>query len=235
MRVNASPADEGASRMSETLQLYGFWRSIASFRVRTALHLKALDFEEIAVDLVASAQFSPDYDRLNPQHVLPTLVHNGAPLFQSLAIIEYLDELRPEPPLLPASQAERAYARGLALIAVADSHPLIVPRVRHHLAATYGLDEAAVQEWGAHWTSKGLEAYESRLTRRRPGPFALGSSVGLADICIASQVVMGRFFEVPLATYPTTMALAERCFAIPAFSDSHPLRQAGAPGAQAHS
>jgi maleylpyruvate isomerase len=215
--------------MSETLHLYGFWRSIASFRVRTALHLKGLAFEEIPVDLVAGAQFSADYDRLNPQHVLPTLVHGGVALFQSLAIIEYLNELWPEPPLLPASPAERAYARGLALIAVADSHPLIVPRVRRHLGATYNLEEAGIHKWGAHWASKGLETYESRLTRRAPAPFAVGLSVSLADICIAGQVVMGRFFGVPLATYPITAALAERCFAIPAFADSHPLRQAGAP------
>ncbi|HUZ67084.1 MAG TPA: maleylacetoacetate isomerase [Beijerinckiaceae bacterium] len=215
--------------MAETIKFYGFWRSIASFRVRVALRLKALPFEEIAIDLMAGAQFSPDYARLNPQHVLPTLLYGGATLFQSMAIMEYLDELHPEPGLLPKTAADRAYARALALIAVADSHPLIVPRVRRHLSETYGCDEAAIHQWAAHWTAKGLETYEALLTRRRPAPFAVGDSVSLADICIASQIVAAGFFGVALGPYPTAAALGERCFALPAFADSHPRRQPGAP------
>ncbi|WP_051390311.1 glutathione S-transferase N-terminal domain-containing protein [Bradyrhizobium sp. Ec3.3] len=120
------------------IQLYGFWRSIASFRVRVALKLKGLPFKEIPIDIMSGEQFTPDYDAVNAERVVPTLVHDGYRVFQSLAIIEYLDEVSPEPGLLPTDPADRAYARSLALVTVADVHPLVTPRVRNHLAKAFG-------------------------------------------------------------------------------------------------
>ena len=112
-----------------SIKVYGFWRSIASFRVRVALKLKSLAFEETSIDILSGEQFKPDYDAVNPEHVVPTFIHDGYQLFQSMAITEYLDEIKPAPRLLPEDMKERAYARSLALMTIADAHPLVVPRV----------------------------------------------------------------------------------------------------------
>src|SRR6201991_421928 len=120
-----------------TIQLYGFWRSNAAFRVRVALGLKNLGFEEIEIDILSGRQFDADYAQVNAEHVVPTLVHDGHRIFQSLAIMEYLDEIHPEPRLLPTDAKDRAYARALALVSVADSNPLIVPRIRKHLTKAF--------------------------------------------------------------------------------------------------
>src|SRR4051794_15210712 len=149
-----------------SIRVYGFWRSIASFRVRTALALKGLPFEEISVDILSGEQFKSDYDEVNAEHVVPTFVHDGHAIFQSLAIMEYLDDMSPEPRLLPVDPRERAYARSLALVAIADAHPFIVPRVRNHLAKTLGADPAAIEAWAGHWTAEGLATYERLLSRR---------------------------------------------------------------------
>src|SRR5437588_3942708 len=138
------------------IQIYGFWRSIASFRVRVALKLKGMAFEEIPIDILSGEQFKADYAAVNAERVVPTFIHDGHSLYQSLAIIEYLEEIWPEPRLIPQDAKQRAWARALALITVADAHPLAVPRVRNHLAKTFGADAAAVEDWGRHWTSEGL-------------------------------------------------------------------------------
>src|SRR6201981_3182245 len=117
-----------------TITVYGFWRSIASFRVRVALRLKGLPFEEIPVDILSGEQFKADYAAVSAERVVPTFIHDGHSIFQSLAIIEYIEDIKPEPRLIPADPKERAYARSLALMTVADAHPLLVPRVRNHLA-----------------------------------------------------------------------------------------------------
>jgi maleylpyruvate isomerase len=202
------------------VQLYGFWRSIASFRVRVALRLKGIPFDEISVDILSGEQFKPDYGQLNAGHVVPTLVHDGNSIFQSLAIIEYLDEWQPAQPLLPADRLERARARMLALVAIADSHPLIVPRIRKHLAMKFGASDGDIQEWGRHWTSEGMATYERLLGQAPPAPFALGPTPGIADICIAGQIVMADTFKVDLTRYPITSELGQRCFALSAFADS---------------
>jgi maleylacetoacetate isomerase len=210
-----------------SIQVYGFWRSIASFRIRVALRLKGLPFEEIPIDILVGEQFEPGYVAVNPERVVPTFIHDGHSLFQSLAIIEYLDDIQPKPRLLPEDAKERAYARSLALMTVADSHPLVVPRVRKHLAKTFGADAHAIEEWGKHWTTEGLATYERLLARRAPAPFALGAEPGLADICIAGQVVSAHFLKLELTDFPLVAALADRCFAIPAFKSSHPFEQEG--------
>ena len=218
-----------------SIQIYGFWRSIASFRVRVALRLKGLPFEEIPIDILSGEQFKPGgYEAINAERVVPTLIHDGHSVFQSLAIIEYLDDMQLQPRLVPADAKERAYARSLALMTVADAHPLVTPRVRNHLAKTFGADARAIEDWGRHWTTEGLATYERLLARRAPAPFALGAEPGLADICIAGQVVGAHFLKLELGAFPIVARLADRCFALPAFAASHPFEQLGYKRASAH-
>jgi len=216
------------------IQVYGFWRSIASFRVRVALRLKGLPFEETSIDILSGEQFKADYAAVNAERVVPTFIHNGHSIFQSLAIIEYLDDIQPEPRLIPKDPKERAYARSLALMTIADAHPLLVPRVRNHLAKAFAADAKAVEEWGKHWTTEGLATYERLLALRAPAPFALGAEPGLADICIAGHVVGAQYVKVELDAFPAVARLADRCFAMPAFATSHPFQQPDFRTAAAH-
>jgi maleylacetoacetate isomerase len=209
------------------IQLYGFWRSLASFRVRVALKLKGLPFEEIPVDILSGEQFNPDYDAVNTERVVPTLVHGEHRVFQSLAIIEYLDDLMPEPRLLPSESADRAYARSLALVTIADAHPLVTPRVRNYLVKMFSADANAIESWAKHWTSEALASYERLLERRPAEPFALGPQVSVADICIAGQVVGAEFLKLDLTPFPAVAQLTDHCFAMPAFATSHPFEQPG--------
>ena len=217
-----------------SIKIYGFWRSIASFRVRVALKLKGLAFEEIPIDILIGEQFEPSYETVNPERVVPTFIHDGHSMFQSLAIIEYLEDIQPEPRLIPQDPKERAYARSLALMTIADAHPLVVPRVRNHLAKTFGADAKAIEAWGKHWTTEGLATYERLLARRAPAPFSLGAEPGLADICIAGQVVGAHFLKLELTAFPAVARLADRCFEMPAFATSHPFEQPGYKTAGAH-
>lgn len=216
------------------IQVYGFWRSIASFRVRTALALKGVLFEEIPVDILSGEQFKSTYDEVNAEHVVPTFVHDGHAIFQSLAIMEYLDDISPEPRLLPADAKERAYARSLALVAIADAHPFIVPRVRNHLAKTFGANAAAIEAWAGHWTAEGLATYERLLSRRPANPFAVGTAPTIADICIAGQIVSASYFKVDVTAFPAVSKLGERCFELAAFAASHPFKQPGYQSAKGH-
>jgi maleylpyruvate isomerase len=209
------------------IQVYGFWRSIASFRVRVALRLKELPFEEIPIDILCGEQFEPGYAAVNAERVVPTFIHDGHSMFQSLPIIEYLDDIQPEPRLVPADPKERAYARALALMTVADGHPLVTPRVRNHLADTFGADAKAIEDWGRHWTTEGLATYERLLAQRPPAPFALGAEPGLADICIAGHVITAQYVKLELDAFPAVARLADRCFALSAFKTSHPFEQPG--------
>ncbi|HLX17273.1 MAG TPA: maleylacetoacetate isomerase [Bradyrhizobium sp.] len=210
-----------------SIQVYGFWRSIASFRVRVALRLKGLPFEETSVDILQGEQFKPGYAAVNPEHVVPTFVHDGNWLFQSMAIMEYLEDIKPSPRLLPEDVKERGYARSLALMTIADAHPLVVPRVRNHLAKAFGADAKAIENWGKHWTTEGLATYERLFARRAPAPFALGAQPGIADICIAGQVVGAHFLKIELGAFPQVSGLADRCFKMPEFANSHPFEQPG--------
>ena len=216
------------------IQLYGFWRSIASFRVRVALRLKGLPFEEIPIDILSGEQFKSGYEAVNAERVVPTFIHDGHSVLQSLAIIEYLDDVQPTPRLIPTDAKERAYARSLALMTIADAHPLVVPRVRNHLAKAFGADAKAIEGWGKHWTTEGLATYERLLAHRVPAPFALGAEPGLADICIAGQVVGAHFLRLELSAFAMVARLADRCFEIPAFATSHPFEQPGFKTAGAH-
>ncbi|MCI3208089.1 MULTISPECIES: maleylacetoacetate isomerase [Pandoraea] len=210
-----------------TIQLYGFWRSNAAFRVKVALALKKLPYEEIEVDILAGHQFDTGYAEVNAERVVPTLVHDGHRVFQSLAIMEYLDEIHPTPRLMPESAKDRAYARAIALVSVADSHPLVTPRVRKHLAQAYDADLAAIEAWCAHWGREGLATYERMLTERPATPFALGSAPTLADICIAGQKIIADLYKVDVNAYPRVAELTKRCFDMPEFAEAHPMRQPG--------
>lgn len=213
------------------MKLYGFWRSLATFRVRIALNLKNVPFEEVSVDLMGGQQRSPEYAATNPQMVLPALVENGQqPLVQSLAIVEYLDERYPEPPLLPTDARGRARVRGLAQIVAADTHPLLVPRVREFLTGELSLSEAQRFKWIRHWIDEGLRTIETHLSRdRETGVYCHGDAITLADLCVVSQAVGNTFFEGTLDLYPTTAKIVERCLKHEAFARAHPLRQPGAP------
>ena len=213
------------------LTLYGFWRSIATYRVRVALRLKGLAFEETAVDLLKGEQFADDFSAVNAAHAVPALMVDGRAITQSLAIIEYLDEKHPSPPLLPRDLEVRAQVRALTLLTIADAHPLVVPRIRKALAESFGAAPAQVDDWARRWLTEGLAVYEDELTRRPPTPFVMGEAPGLADICVMSHVVAAQLFGAPLDGHAQIARLRAACEQLDAFALSHPLRQPGAPGA----
>jgi len=209
------------------MKLYTYYRSQASFRVRIALNLKGIGREDTFLHLEKGDQFAADYRALNPQMVVPTLIDGDAKLFQSLAILEYLDEKHPEPPLLPRDDlAARAWIRGFALINIADTHPLVVPRVRHYLLDDLKLSQDQLLAWVRHWVDAGLAAMEALLAEHREsGPFCHGDAPTLADVCLVPPVVSGRTFGSDFSPYPRVMRIYEACMAIPAFADAHPAKQ----------
>ena len=214
------------------MKLYGFWRSLATYRVRVAMALKGLKAEEVSVDLLKGKQNTDAYLAVNPQGVVPALVldEGGPPLFQSLAILEYLDETHPQPPLLPRDPRGRARVRGLSLIAAADGHPLVTPRIRQYLEKEMRQDEAARNRWLGHWTMRALEAMEAHLAREKEtGRFCHGDTLTMADICLASQVIAAlAYFNCDTSGVPAAMRIYNQCMEIDAFSRAHPLKQQGA-------
>jgi len=219
-----------------TMKLYGFWRSLATYRVRVALALKGIEAHEVSVNLLQGMQHRDDYKAVNPQSVVPALfIDDGPPLFQSLAILEYLEETCPEPPLLPRDARGRARVRGLALIVACDGHPLIVPRIRNYLERELHVDEAARNRWLQHWTLKALEALEAHLAKEREtGRFCHGDAPTFADICLAGQVFAAGYFNAETTAMPTVMRIFDECMKIDAFDRAQPLKQPDAPKSQAH-
>jgi maleylacetoacetate isomerase/maleylpyruvate isomerase len=218
------------------MKLYGFWRSLATYRVRVALRLKGIEAEEIPIDLVKGVQLGADYRAVNPQSVVPSLVvDGGSPLVQSMAILEYLEETHPQPPLLPKDARARARVRGLALIVACDAHPLIVPRIRNYLEREMHLDEPARNRWLQHWTLQALETLEAHLTKEpETGRFCHGNAPTMADICLAGQVFAAGYFNVPITGVPTVSRIFDECMRIDAFDRSQPLKQPGAPAKPSH-
>lgn len=215
------------------MKMYGFWRSNAAHRVRVGLNLKALSYEEAMIDLDAGEQGRADYLGVNPAALVPTLVEDDGSVFtQSLAILEYLDETRPEPPLLPKDPKGRARVRAIALSYAADSHPFITPRVRKYLADPLGADEAARMEWIRHWLAQGLDTVESRLAAdAQTGRFCHGDAPTLADICLAVHAGTSKHFGVALDPFPETSRIWANCLAVDAFAKAQPMLQPGAPKA----
>ena len=213
------------------MKLYTYWRSLATFRVRMTLNLKGLAYTPIYVDLDAGQQNAPQFKAVNPQMVIPALVEDdGNVLYQSMAIMEYLNEVHPAPPLLPTDPRGRARVRALSLITVADSHPLIVPRVRNHLGNALGLDDAGKIAWVRHWFAAGLDAYEAHLARdKATGTYCHGDALSMADICLVSHVAGHRVFKGTIDTHPTVARIYERCLADERIASAQPLRQPGAP------
>jgi maleylacetoacetate isomerase len=211
--------------------MYGFWRSAATFRVRAALNLKGLPFEEIMIDLDAGEQNKASYMAINPAASVPALfVDDGAPLTQSLAILEYLEELHPQPALLPADIRGRARVRAIAFSFAADHHPLIVPRVRQYLAEALDADEDQRSAWVRHWLYKGLEQAEARLTREpETGTFCHGDTPSMADLCLMSQIFGARGFGLSIADLPTIERISDACLKLDAIARAAPVHQPGAP------
>jgi maleylacetoacetate isomerase len=208
------------------MKLYTYYRSQASFRVRIALALKGLPRDDVYLHLERGDQFGDGYRAINPQMVVPTLIDGDVRLFQSLAILEYLDETHPQPPLLPADPPSRAWVRGFALINVADSHPLIVPRVRHYLSDELHLDDKQRLGWIQRWLEAGLQAMETLLGEHgESGSFCHGEQPTTADICLVTQVTPAQTFGVDLSPYPRVMRVHASCMAMPAFAGAHPAQQ----------
>jgi len=218
--------------MTGTVTLYTYWRSQAAFRVRIALRLKGIAIEKVTLDLLKGDQFAASYQALNPEGVVPTLIDGaGEPLTQSLAILEYLDEKYPDPPLLPTELRARAHARAIAQMVAMDAHPFIVPRVRKYLEEELGLDEATRARWVRHWLDAGSRAVEQVLAKDpRSGRFCVGDRPTIADICLAAHLTSGKLFggREP-ANYPTAGRIYENCMQLEAFAAEHPLRQPDAP------
>jgi len=213
------------------MKLFSFWRSLATYRVRIALNLKGLVPEEVVqINLMKGEQRAAAFRAVNPMMAIPALVDGEGPaLFESLAIIEYLDETHPSPPLLPHEPRGRARVRGIAQVIACDSHPLIVPRVREYLADEVGLDEAAVTKWCRHWHTAALTAIEVHLTDPSTGRYAHGDAITLADICLASQAAGANYFAVDTTPFPTFNRIVNELSQVEAFARAHPLKQPGAP------
>ena len=213
------------------MKFYSFWRSLAAYRVRIALNLKGVTPDEVIdVNLMKGQQREAAYRAVNPMMALPALLDGDGPiLFESLAIIEYLDETHPKPPLLPNDPRGRARVRGLAQIVACDSHPLIVPRVREYLEHEFKLDEPTRMAWCRHWHTQALTALETHLKGKETGRFCHGDQVTIADICLASQAAGAKFFNVDTGPFPNVVRIAGACQEIDAFARAHPLKQPGAP------
>jgi len=213
------------------MKLYGFWRSLATYRVKVALALKGMQVDEVSIDILKGVQHQPDYKSVNPQSLVPSLVPDdgGPPLFQSMAIMEWLDETKPQPPLLPKDPRGRARVRGIALVSAADAHPLVVPRIRAYLEKTLQLPEDKRNAWLMHWSLEALKAIEVHLKGKETGRFVHGDAPTIADICLAGQVIGATgYFKCDVSSVPTCMRIYEECMKIEAFSKAHPLKQPGA-------
>ncbi len=211
------------------MKLYTYFRSSAAYRVRIALHLKGLGYDAEFIDLRHGAERLSGYRDLNPQGLVPVLVDGGQVLSQSLAIIEYLDETHPEPPLLPDTAVARARVRALAQLIACDIHPLNNLRVLHYLERSLDCDEAARLCWYRHWVDEGLAALETLLANHpATGRFCHGDTPTLADLCLVPQVYNARRFRCELAVYPTLGRINEACLALAAFQAAAPENQVDA-------
>jgi len=215
------------------LTLYTYFRSSAAFRVRIALNLKKLDWTPEVIWLPDGEQSREPYQTVNPQALVPTLVDGDDRMAQSMAIIEYLDETHPQPPLLPGGPRDRARIRSLAQLIACDIHPLNNLRVLKYLKRGLGQTQEAIDTWYRHWCTEGLSAYERQLADGKAGQFSHGDEVTLADVCLVPQIFNAQRFDVDLAQFPATLAIFERCMKLDAFDAAQPSKQAEASRAPA--
>jgi maleylacetoacetate isomerase len=214
-----------ASLARHNMKLYDYYRSTACYRVRIALNVKNINYTTLPVNLVNNGgeQNLPDYLNKNPQGLVPTLDENGHILSQSLAIIEYLDEINPTPPLLPQTPLERAKVRGIAMIIACDMHPLNNLRVLQELRHQFEATDAQVNQWYHHWLEKGFDAIENQLNDLpRKNHVCIGNSIGLADICLIPQVYNANRFNFSMKNYPLINEINEYCLTLPAFINAAP-------------
>ncbi|WP_230531206.1 maleylacetoacetate isomerase [Microvirga roseola] len=204
------------------MKLYTYFRSSAAYRVRIALHLKGVAYESVPVNLLKGEQREEAYGAVNPHKRVPSLDIGSATLVQSPAILEYLDEVYPEPPLLPVGAVNRAKARAIASLIACDIHPLNNSGTLAYLKKTLGHDQAALDAWYTHWVRQGFDAIEAMI---EPGPYACGPRVTLADVYLVPQVFNARRFNVPLDDYPRILAVDAACAALTAFQNAAPANQ----------
>jgi maleylacetoacetate isomerase len=209
------------------IKFYGYFRSSSAYRARIAFNLKGLPYEFIPIHLRKDGgqQKQPAYLSVNPQGLVPTVADGNFRVSQSMAIIEWLDETHPEPPLLPGSAEERAKIRAFAQIIGCDIHPLQNLRVLNYLQTNFDQDQKGLNQWCQHWIANGLHACEALLTERPETGFAFGTSPTLADICLVPQVFSAERFGVDLAGLPRVNAVVEHCNSLPAFAKAHPTIQ----------
>jgi len=210
------------------IKLYNYFRSSASFRVRIALQVKGLSYDYVPVHLLKDGgqQFAPSFRTLNPDSLIPVLDDDGQVLTQSLAIIEYLEETRPQPPLLPRAAVERAYVRSIALAIACEIHPLDNLRVLRYLVKTLGVSDEQKDTWYRHWVEHGLASLEARLVAEgRTGRYALGDTITIADVVIVPQIFNAQRMECNLDSVPTLMRIFDHCMQLPAFIDAQPSVQ----------
>jgi maleylpyruvate isomerase len=209
------------------MKLYTFFRSSASYRVRIALNLKGLAYEQMPIHLrrAGGEQFAAAYKAINPQALVPALEDNGGILTQSLAIIEYLEERYPKPPLLPADPADRALVRSMALVVACEIHPIQNLRVLVHLKKHLQQSEDDLNRWARHWIDLGLTALEQMTATPKHGKFCFDDTPTLADICLVPQLVNARRFGCDLSAYPTLLQIEKTCNALPPFANAAPEKQ----------
>ena len=210
----------------DSLVLYTYFRSSAAFRTRIALNLKGLSAEQVFVHLRKNEQGAGSYLKVNPQGLVPALTHKGVTITQSLAIIEYLDEVWPEPPLLPPTPAERAHVREIAYAIACDIHPVNNLRIRNYLEQKLHRSEDEILAWQVHWMQEGFAALETMLVRSgRRGKFVYGDQPTLADICLIPQMANARGAKMDLSPYPSLLAIEKAAYELRAFSDALPRNQ----------
>jgi len=208
------------------MKLYGFFRSGTSHRLRIALNLKGIAYEQVAVDLRREQHLGEAYKAVNPQQLVPALVVDGGVMTQSPAILEWLEERHPEPPLLPSDADGRAQVRALAAIVGCDIHPVNNRRILEALRHRFRADEAAVNDWCGTWIVAGFDAFQALVEAHgRPGPFAFGAQPTLADVYLVPQIESARRFKVDLARWPRLMAIDAACGELEAFRRAAPAVQ----------
>ncbi|MDH3661156.1 MAG: maleylacetoacetate isomerase [Alphaproteobacteria bacterium] len=208
------------------MRLYDYWRSTAAYRVRIALHFKGLEFEQIPIDLRADGQRAEDYLAINPQGLVPYFEDGDLAIGQSLAIIDYLEETHPEPPVLPGDPKARARIRAVAQTIASDIHPLNNLRVLQYLERDLGCDQLKRMIWYHRWVADGFKAIEVTL-KESAGEFCCGDEPTLADICLAPQVYNAKRYEVDLGPFPTIRTINDRCQELEAFAKAAPQHQPG--------
>jgi maleylpyruvate isomerase len=207
------------------VKLYTYFRSSAAFRVRIALNLKGLAYEPVFVHLAKGEHRKPEYASVDPQALLPTLVADGEALSQSLAIIEYLEEKHPEPPLLPKDAHGRARVRSLSLLVACEIHPLNNLRTLQHLKRALGQNEEQINSWYRHWIADGLAKLEADLSRGGGGRFCHGDAPTIADCCLVPQIFNAKRYQSDLAPYPSVMRIFDACMKLEAFERAQPSKQ----------